>query len=61
LEEGSVEAVFAHPQHAYTQALLAATPRFDRPKHKLVPVDDALIDSLNAQALAYDKAYGVSA
>jgi len=61
LEEGSVEAVFAQPQHAYTRALLAATPRFDRPEHKLVPVDDGLIDSLNAQALAYDKERGVSA
>ena len=61
LEEGSVQDVFAQPQHAYTQALLAATPRFDRPEHKLVPVDDALIDSLNAQALAYDKERGVSA
>jgi peptide/nickel transport system ATP-binding protein len=61
LEEGSVEAVFAQPQHAYTQALLAATPRFDRPEHTLVPVDDGLIDSLNAQARAYDSERGVSA
>ena len=54
LEEGNVAEVFAQPQHAYTQALLAATPRFDRPDHKLVPVDDSLIDSLNAQAQVYD-------
>ena len=61
LEEGSVEAVFAQPQHAYTRALLAATPRFDRPDHTLLPVDDDLIDSLNAQARAYDSERGVSA
>ncbi len=61
LEEGSVEAVFAQPQHAYTRALLAATPRFDRPEHTLLPVDDDLIDSLNAQARAYDSERGVSA
>ena len=61
LEEGSVDAVFAQPQHAYTRALLAATPRFDRPEHTLLPVDDDLIDSLNAQARAYDSERGVSA
>ena len=56
LESGTVEDVFARPQHAYTRALLAATPRFDRPGHRLVPVDDALIERLNAGALAYDRA-----
>ena len=61
LEEGSVADVFAQPQHAYTQALLAATPRFDRPEVKLMPVDDGLIDRLNAQARAYDLERGVSA
>ena len=55
LESGTVEAVFAQPQHAYTRALLAATPRFDRPSHTLVPVDDALIDQLNTDALGYDR------
>ena len=54
LESGTVEEVFARPQHAYTQALLAATPRFDRPGHTLVPVSDALISALDAQAHAYD-------
>ena len=61
LEEGTVADVFAQPQHTYTQALLAATPRFDRPEVKLVPVDDGLIDHLNAQARAYDLERGVSA
>ncbi|MEK8053104.1 ABC transporter ATP-binding protein [Ideonella sp. DXS22W] len=56
LEAGDVAAVYAAPAHPYTRALLAATPRFDRPGHTLRPVDDALIDQLNAQALALDQA-----
>ena len=61
LESGTVADVFARPQHAYTQALLAATPRFDRPGHTLVPVSDALIAELDAQAHAYDLQRGVMA
>ena len=61
LESGSVDDVFARPQHAYTRALLAATPRFDRPGHTLVPVDDALIDQLNTDALGYDRQREVNA
>ena len=55
LESGSVDEVFMRPQHPYTRALLAATPRFDRPGHTLVPVDDRLIEQLDADALAYDR------
>jgi peptide/nickel transport system ATP-binding protein len=56
LEAGEVASVYAAPAHPYTRALLAATPRFDRPGHSLQPVDEALIDQLNAQALALDQA-----
>lgn len=31
LECGEVASVYAHPAHEYTRALMAATPRFDRP------------------------------
>ncbi len=55
LEAGTVEAVFAQPQHPYTRALLAATPRFDRPGHTLVPVDDALIEQLEQQGRDHDR------
>jgi peptide/nickel transport system ATP-binding protein len=56
LECGPVAEVYAQPHHAYTRALLGATPRFDRPGHTLQPVDDALIARLQAEAAALDRA-----
>ncbi len=55
LEDGTVEQVYAAPRHEYTRALLAATPRFDRPDAVLVPVADELIDRLDAEARDYDR------
>jgi peptide/nickel transport system ATP-binding protein len=55
LEAGTVAEVYANPRHPYTRALLAATPRFDRPAHTLQPVDDALIARLQAEAEAMDR------
>lgn len=54
LESNSAAELFAKPKHAYTQALLAATPRFDRPAGALHPVPQTLIDSLWADAHAHD-------
>ena len=54
LESNSAAELFAKPKHAYTQALLAATPRFDRPADALHPVPQTLIDSLWADAHAHD-------
>ncbi|MCZ2103727.1 MAG: ABC transporter ATP-binding protein [Comamonadaceae bacterium] len=56
LEEGSVAQVYAQPRHPYTRALLNATPRYDRPGRTLVPVDEALIAALDAEAAAMDRA-----
>ena len=46
LEEGATAEVLAAPRHAYTRALLAATPRADRPAETLRPVPPALIEQL---------------
>ncbi len=54
LEEGETADVLAHPRHAYTRALLAATPRADRPAETLRPVPPALIEKLWSDARRLD-------
>ena len=44
------------PNHVYTRALIAATPRHDRPGDLLQPVPEALAVRLNEEALAWDTA-----
>jgi peptide/nickel transport system ATP-binding protein len=56
LESGSAAELFARPRHPYTQALLAATPRFDRPAEALRPVPPEIIDRLWEDAAAHDAA-----
>jgi peptide/nickel transport system ATP-binding protein len=56
MEEGATEAVLAGPRHAYTRALLAATPRLDRPADALAPLPRPLIETLLSEAHAYDEA-----
>jgi len=41
VEEGEAEAVFARPCHPYTQGLLAAVPRIDAARRRLVPIEGA--------------------
>ena len=47
--------VLAKPRHPYTRALLAATPRADRPAEALRPVPQALIENLWAEAHRLDR------
>ena len=54
LEEGETAEVLVRPRHAYTRALLAATPRADRPAEALRPVPPALIEQLWADARRLD-------
>jgi len=54
LEEGETVDVLTRPRHAYTRALLAATPRADRPADALRPVPSALIEQLWSEARRLD-------
>jgi peptide/nickel transport system ATP-binding protein len=56
LEQGESADVLSHPHHAYTRALLAATPRADRPAETLRPVPPALIEQLWSEARRLDGA-----
>ena len=49
LEQGGTAEILAHPRHAYTQALLAASPRYDRPDQSLKPVPDSLLAELKRE------------
>jgi peptide/nickel transport system ATP-binding protein len=55
LESGPVEQIFRTPRHDYTRALLAATPRWDRPAETLHPVPAWLATWLRAEAVAEDR------
>ena len=54
LEEGETAEVLVRPRHAYTRALLAATPRADRPAETLRPVPPALVEQLWSEARRLD-------
>jgi peptide/nickel transport system ATP-binding protein len=55
LEDGETAEMLARPCHPYTRALLAATPRADRPADGLRPVPPALVESLWAEAHRLDR------
>ena len=58
LEAGDTRRIVEAPRHDYTKALMAATPRHDRPGDLLQPVPESLTAWLNEEALAYDAAPG---
>ncbi|WP_274627254.1 ABC transporter ATP-binding protein [Arvimicrobium flavum] len=55
VEEAETPALFAHPNHAYTKALMAATPRYTDPQASLKPVDGTVLAGLAAEIDAADR------
>lgn len=49
LEQGATAEVLSAPKHPYTQALLAASPRYDQPEQSLKPVPAALLEELQRE------------
>jgi peptide/nickel transport system ATP-binding protein len=43
VEQAPVAEIFSRPRHAYTRALFAATPRYDRPGETLQPLPAELL------------------
>jgi peptide/nickel transport system ATP-binding protein len=54
VEQTDVATLFAAPAHAYTRALMAATPRYDRPDESLAPVRPEVIEALALEIAATD-------
>ena len=54
LESAAASRLFENPVHAYTRALFAATPRFDRPADELRPIPVALTQQLSEEARVLD-------
>jgi peptide/nickel transport system ATP-binding protein len=54
VEQAPVAELFASPKHGYTRALMAATPRYDRPEESLKPASPELIAALAREVAETD-------
>jgi peptide/nickel transport system ATP-binding protein len=57
VEEADTAALFAAPRHAYTRALMLATPRYTDPLASLLPVDEKVLAGLAAEIAETDRAW----
>ena len=58
VEDTDTRSFFAGPRHAYSRALLAATPKYTDPAASLMPVPDAVIAAVQAEVAAHDERAG---
>ena len=54
IEDTSVRSFFEAPAHAYSQALLAATPKYTDPDGSLMPVPESIITEVEREVAAFD-------
>jgi peptide/nickel transport system ATP-binding protein len=57
VEKAETVALFQSPRHAYTRALMAATPRYTDPYASLLPVDAAVLAGLAGEVAEADRAW----
>ncbi|MGV8953008.1 MAG: ABC transporter ATP-binding protein [Cypionkella sp.] len=55
LEDAKMPDFFAAPRHAYSRALLAATPKYTDPDGSLTPVPDAVLAATQAEVAHADR------
>ncbi|MDG4905694.1 ABC transporter ATP-binding protein [Mesorhizobium sp. WSM4898] len=57
VEEAATPDLFASPQHSYTRALIAATPRYTDPYASLKPVNETVLAGLADEIAGADRAW----
>jgi peptide/nickel transport system ATP-binding protein len=55
IESGTTADILSAPRHAYTRALIAAGPRYDRPDAGLKPVPEDLVTQLRLEVAGTDR------
>jgi peptide/nickel transport system ATP-binding protein len=55
VEDTSVADFYAAPRHAYSAALLAATPKYTDPSAGLTPVPEVVMATVQAEVAAFDR------
>jgi peptide/nickel transport system ATP-binding protein len=57
VEDATVGDFFRAPQHSYSRALLAATPKYTDPAASLLPVPEAVLRAVQAEVAAADEGW----